>query len=123
MEIKYNNPKVESQCTSLREAQKLFGGNKGLALSLHARIASIASAEVIKDIIVQKQFRFHDLHDKGNKKYDGYFAIDVKTIKEPWRIIIRPLDENKESFDPCNIDEIAGIVEIVEIKEVSKHYE
>lgn len=71
MEIKYNNPKVESQCTSLREAQKLFGGNKGVALSLHARIASIVSAEVIKDIIVQKQFRFHDLHDKGNKKYDG----------------------------------------------------
>ncbi len=54
---------------------------------------------------------------------EGYFAIDVKTIKEPWRIILQPLDENKVPYDPCNIDEIAGYVKIVEIREVSKHYE
>lgn len=54
---------------------------------------------------------------------DGIFAIDVKTRKDPWRIIIQPLDENEEPYDPCNIDEIAGVVRIVEVKEVSNHYE
>lgn len=39
----------------------------------------------------------------------GYFAIDVKSRKEP--------------YEPCNIDEIAGCVQIVGIMEVSKHYE
>ena len=54
---------------------------------------------------------------------DGFFAIDVKTRRDPWRIIIQPLDEYEEPYDPCNIDEIAGVVRIVEVKEVSKHYE
>lgn len=40
-----------------------------------------------------------------------------------WRIILRPLNDDKRPFDPCNIDEIANVVEIVEIEEVSKHYE
>ena len=51
------------------------------------------------------------------------FAIDVKTRKEPWRIILQPLDEDEKTFDPCNIDKIAEVVKIVEISEVSKHYE
>jgi len=33
------------------------------------------------------------------------------------------LNSDKEPYEKCNIDEIAGAVEIVEIKEVSKHYE
>jgi proteic killer suppression protein len=48
---------------------------------------------------------------------------DVKTKKEPWRIILQPLDESMQPYNPCNIDEISGIVRIVEITEVSKHYE
>lgn len=64
-------------------------------------------------------FRFHKL--RGNLK--GYFAIDVKTIRDKWRIILQPLNENGKAFDPCNIDEIAGSVKIVEIREVSAHYE
>ena len=123
MEIVYKDSKVEKQCQNLKEAQKLFGGNKILAISLLARINAIVEADIINDIIVQPQFRFHKLLDKGKTKLDGYFAIDVKTKKEPWRIILRPLDDNKNPFDQCNIDEIAGSVEIVEIKEVSNHYE
>lgn len=33
------------------------------------------------------------------------------------------LDENEQPYDPCYIDEIAAIVKIVEIREVSAHYE
>ena len=54
---------------------------------------------------------------------EGYFAIDVKSKKEQWRIILQPLDDNKEPYVPCYIDQIAGSVKIIEITEVSKHYE
>ena len=37
--------------------------------------------------------------------------------------ILEPLDENEQSYNPCKIDEIAENVRIVEITEVSKHYE
>lgn len=44
-------------------------------------------------------------------------------IREPWRIILQPLNRDKQPYDPCNIDEIAEYVRIVEITEVSRHYE
>ena len=124
MELEYSNEKVREQCTSVKAANKLFGGNKLLTVSLYARINALEQADTINDIIVQKiPFRFHKLVNKDGKDLDGYFAIDVKTIREPWRIILQPLDENKEAYNPCNIDEIAQNVRIVKIMEVSKHYE
>lgn len=123
MELEFASEKVKAQCTSVKDAKKLFGGDSILTRSLMARINALRSAETIKDIKVQKSFRFHDLSNKNKRNLDGYFAIDVKTIKEPWRIILQPLDANKMPYDPCNIDEIAGSVRIVEIREVSKHYE
>ena len=119
MELIYKDTKVEKQCTSLKDARKLFGGNDVLARSLLSRINSLENAEVIKDIILMPPFHFHKL--EGNR--EGYFAIDVKSRKELWRIILRPLNEKKEPYKPCHIDEIAGIVQIVGIMEVSKHYE
>ena len=119
MKIIYANIKVKTQCTSLKAASKLFGGNENLALSLKARINAIERAEVIKDIIVTPSFHFHSL--RGKMK--GFFAIDVKTRRDKWRIILQPLDEDERPFRPCNIDEIATVVRIVEIREVSPHYE
>lgn len=88
-----------------------------------ARINALENAENIKDIIVQPTFHFHNLTNKKGRNLEGYFAIDVKSRKEMWRIILQPLNEEKQPYDPCNIDQIAGIVKIVEITEVSKHYE
>lgn len=119
MKIKYANERVEQQCTSVKAATKLFGGDKSLVTGLLARINAIQSADVIKDIIATPQFHFHNLHGK----MEGLFAIDVKTRRDKWRIILCPLDENEKEFIPCHIDEIAGIVKIVEIAEVSPHYE
>lgn len=119
MELIYDNNKLHDQCTSLKEAKKLFGGNAELAVKLHARITALESANVLKDIILTKPMRFHAL--KGDK--EGLFSIDVKTKAEPWRILLQPLNENKEPYDPCNIDEISTTVRIVKIEEVSKHYE
>ncbi len=123
MEVEFANNKLEEQCTSVKAARKLFGGDNALAVSLLARINALRSANTIKDIIVQPQFHFHNLLHIGNRDLKGYFAIDVRNRRDPWRIILQPLDENYNVYDPCNIDEIADSVRIVEIMEVSKHYE
>lgn len=123
LELVYTDARTEKQCTSLKTARKLFGGNDALAKSLLARINALKQAETIKDIIVQPTFHFHKLENKGGRNLQGYFAIDVKSRKDQWRIIIEPLDENKKPYVPCNIDEISQNVRIVEITEVSKHYE
>lgn len=123
MKLEYSSEEVKSQCTSVKAANKLFGGDMALTKSLLARINALERAENIKDIIVQPTFRFHDLKNKKGRNLEGYFAIDVKTIRESWRIILQPLNERKEPYNPCNIDEIANNVKIVGIAEVSKHYE
>jgi plasmid maintenance system killer protein len=123
LELVYTDAKTEEQCTSLKAAKNLFGGNDALAKSLFARINALKQAETIKDIIVQPTFHFHKLENKGGRHLEGYFAIDVKSRRDQWRIILEPLDENKEPYVPCNIDEISQNVRIVEIMEVSKHYE
>lgn len=123
MKLEYSSDRVKLQCTSIKSANKLFGGDITLTKSLLARINALSSADNIFDIIVQPTFRFHDLKNKKRRDLEGYFAIDVKSIREPWRIILQPLNKNKELYNPCNIDEIAKDVKIVKIMEVSKHYE
>ena len=123
MDLIYATKELKSQCKNLKEAKKLFNGNNALAVSLLARINALENADTIMDIIVQPTFHFHALHNKGKRNLEGFFAIDVKSRKDQWRIILQPLDEDETPYDPCNIDEIAGMVRIVEITEVSKHYE
>ncbi|MGL5259562.1 MAG: hypothetical protein ACRC7V_05580 [Lachnospiraceae bacterium] len=123
MELVYASDKVKLQCTNMKAAKKLFAGNELLVRSFFARVNALENAENIIDIIVQPPFHFHKLKNKNGRDLEGYFAIDVKSRKEQWRIILQPLDESKNPYNPCNIDQIAGIVKIIEITEVSKHYE
>lgn len=123
MELVYATDKVKTLCEDLKTSRKFFDGDKMLANSLMARINALKQADTIKDIIVQPTFHFHKLVKKDGRDLEGYFAIDVKSRREQWRIILKPLDENKEPYNPCNIDEIAKNVRIVEITEVSRHYE
>ena len=122
MELVYKSSTIRKTCESLKGAKKFFNGDINLSISLLARINALEEADTLKDIVVQRQFRFHKLKNKNGKDYEGYFAIDVKTSKQPWRLILEPLDENKEPFNPCDIDKIASNVRIVGIKEVSNHY-
>ena len=64
MDLIYATEKVKQQCTSLKTANKLFGGDAVLARSLFARINALREADTINDIIVQPAFRFHDLKNK-----------------------------------------------------------
>lgn len=95
--------------------QETDGGSDILARSLMVRINALKQAETIKDIVGMPTFHFHKLTNKDGRNLEGYFAIDVKLRKDLWRIILEPLDENKEPYNPCNIDEIAQYVKIVEI--------
>ncbi len=45
MQLLYNNSKVQKQCTDLKIAKKLFGGNAVLATSLFARINAMQRGE------------------------------------------------------------------------------
>ena len=118
MKILYSK-KCKSICTDLKAATRFFGGDKKLAEQLMSRLAFICQAETIKDIIVMPTFRFHALRGQ----LEGLFAIDVRSSNSKWRLILEPLDENEKPFIPCRIDEIADIVTIVSIVEVSAHYE
>ena len=117
MEIIFSKNKLEINCTNIAKAKKEYG--EVIGKSLLARIQLLKAAKTIKDIVAMPTLNFHGL--KGKDK--GKFAIDVKTRREPWRLILEPLDANNERFNPCNIDEIANKVEKVLIVEVSKHYE
>ena len=123
MEVEYASRKLEEQCEKWSAAKKLFGGNETLAKALLARIQQLKAAVTLRDIICLPTLRFHALHNKGKNKLEGYFAIDVKTRKDAWRLIIEPLDENRAPFVPCNVDEISGLVRIVRVERVSKHYD
>ena len=103
LELVYASETLKSQCTNIKAARKLFHGDPQLSISLLARVNALQQAETLKDIIVQPAFHFHKLKNKGRKK--------------------QPLDENEKPYVPCNMDQIAGKVSIVEISEVSKHYE
>ena len=67
MELVYASDRVKSQCTSVKAARKLFGGNNALAVSLMARITALEAAVTIKDIIVQPSFHFHKLDNKHGR--------------------------------------------------------
>ena len=110
---------VSEQLPAPYETVLATGKGEAIGKSLLSRIQLLEAARTIKDIVVMPTLNFHDL--KGKDK--GKFAIDVKNRREPWRLILEPLDENNERFNPCNIDEIASRVEKVLIVEVSKHYE
>lgn len=123
MELVYSNEKVKKQCESIKAAKQLFGGDEMLCQKLLARINAFKQAETIKDIVVQPMYHFHKLKHKKGRDLEDFFAIDVKSRKEQWRVIIQLLDSNRKPYTPCDIDKLAGIVQIVKIMEVSKHYE
>lgn len=54
MELVYASETLNSQCTNIKAARKLFHGDSQLSISLLARINALQQAETLKDIIVQK---------------------------------------------------------------------
>lgn len=52
MKIRYESKTVEKQCTSVKAANKLLGGQKQLTVSLMARMEALKAATNLKDIVL-----------------------------------------------------------------------
>ncbi len=122
MKIIYSSKVQESECTSSKEAQKLFGGDTKKARKLLKTIDYIKSADKMIDIIRMPPLHFHALKNKDGQDLNGYFAVDIDGRDSPWRLILQLLDKSGNPFDPCEIDKIVDSVKIIKIKEISNHY-
>lgn len=123
MKLFYSTAKLQVQCTQFSEARKLFGGNQHLAIKLLSRINALESAETLNDVIHYPPLHFHNLHNKNGKNLEGYYAIDVGSHADAWRIILQPLQNDGLPYSAGSIDAIAKNVRIILIREVSHHYE
>ena len=111
MEIRYKDKKIRDICENEKKAIKRY--NKIIAEKLIFSIEFLKNSNSLKDVVDYRNFRFHEL--KYSRK--GQFAIDLgKTTG--YRLIIEPITVNKEneiiSYESINI---------IEIMEVSNHYE
>lgn len=112
MKISYTNKDIEEQSTNLRRAKKDFP--EKIAKKLHQTINFIEAATSLAVIKNHTPFHFHPL--KG--KMEGQYAIDIDGRKSEYRLILQ--------FDGYNNEQIFGtptLIEVIQIKEVSKHYE
>ena len=111
MEIRYKNKRIRDICENEKKAIKKY--NKIIAEKLIFSIEFLKNSNSLKDVADYQNFRLHEL--KYERK--GQFAIDLgKTTG--YRLIIEPITDNKEnetiSYESINV---------VEIMEVSNHYE
>lgn len=113
MEIRYKNEKIKEICNNLNVAKKKF--NKIVAEKLINTIVNLENAENLFDIYCIPNYRLHSL--TGNRL--GQYAIDLGK-KIGYRLIIEPVvdDSNKN-----NLLEYYEKVKIIEVIEVSNHYE
>lgn len=111
MEINYGNKKVKNQCTILKEAKKAF--DQKTAIKLFEKINFIEAADSLASVINFAPMHFHSL--KGDR--NGLYAIDVNGRKGSYRLLL--------SFEESNADifQHAKTITILQIEEVSNHYE
>ena len=107
MEIRYKDKKIRDICENEKKAIKKY--NRVIAEKLIFSIEFLKNSNSLKDVADYRNFRFHEL--KYGRK--GQFAIDLgKTTG------YKPITVNKEnktiSYESINV---------VEIMEVSNHYE
>ncbi len=105
MELEYKNAKVEKYCRKKSEAVRKFG--KKVGDKLHLRLTQLTAFETLADVPNTPPFRRHRLKDLR----EGQFAID---LTERYRLIIEPLNGE--------IEDLKSIT-IIEVEEVSNHYE
>ena len=111
MKVRYKDKKIREICENQKKAIKRY--NKIIAEKLIFSIEFLKNSNSLKDVADYTNFRLHEL------KYDrkGQFAIDLgKTTG--YRLIIEHITVNRKnetiSYESINI---------VEIVEVSNHYE
>lgn len=111
MYIKYHNQKVEKQCTSLKVAKRAFCNT--IAEKLLEKINFIESADSLEPIINNVPLHFHPLHGKR----EGTYTIDINGRKSGYRLLLKFDEPTTDVFPHANI------ITVIQIEEVSNHYE
>lgn len=112
MQVQYSDKNIEKQCTSLKHAQKDF--SVIVAKKLHKLINFIETVDNLSEVIAFKPYNFHAL--KGKRK--GQYALDINGRKSSYRLIVC-----FNQFDNELIFSNSASIKIIQIEEVSNHYE
>lgn len=112
MQVQYTNKTVEKQCTSLKQAKKDFSDK--IAKKLLKLVNFIESADNLASVTAFPTYHFHAL--KGKRK--GQYALDIDGRRSSYRLIVGFCD-----YNPKTVFSDAASIEIIQIEEVSNHYE
>ena len=118
MQILYKNKNLKKICTNIQEAKKKYSGK--IPEKLISAINYISSAPSLNDVIEHYPFHFHDLKGVGK----GLYVIDIGGRTSKYRLIFIP---KMNDGTACTNEQIYGSdainIEIIQVEEVSNHYE
>ena len=117
IEIQYKDKKVEKLCTDFKKAKKELPVN--VAEKLHALINLIESADNLRDIDELQIYHLHPLQGKR----EGQYALDVAGRRAGYRLVIIPLDANRNEWKEKDVNVVYKATEVIIAWEVSNHYE
>ena len=115
MEIQYRNRKIEKVCTNMDKAICNYG--KDVAKKLFMTINLLKQALNLLDVKKYPPANLHPL--KGNR--NGEWSIYLGKTSG-FRLIVTPIDENGGTIKVVNDEDYINVL-IIEVVEVSKHYE
>lgn len=117
MKIIYSNTKTEKLCEDYKKAVKELGAD--VARKLSDLLNAIESFPTLLDLKRLPQYRLHSL---GYNRENQYSFVIHKGYK--WRLIVYPLDEQGNVLkDKSNETEMLSKAVMVEVLEVSEHYD
>jgi toxin HigB-1 len=105
MKLEFKSNKIKKQCEDPKEAQKIFGQQIGIKLTL--RVNELRAAKNLDDIRKNKANGFHPL--EGDR--EGEYTV---TIVHPFRLVFKPVfdSQSKElSFSEMSIVKIEEVID------------
>lgn len=112
MQIEYNDSLAEKQCTDFKRAKRDFSDK--VARKLHMLINFIENADDLSSVQAFSRYNFHKL--SGRRK--GQYALDIDGRSSSYRLIVC-FDKNCEP----DIFSKPSSIKVIQVEEVSKHYE
>lgn len=115
MKIIYNSKNTEKNFSS--KYRKKWKYPQAVEKKLMATENFINSANTLQDIVLYKPFRFHKLEGRRKQEWSIYLG------NTGYRVTMISCDENENEIIDGDIIEQCKNIKIIEITEVSNHYE
>lgn len=112
MDVVYKNGTVKKQCTELSQVKRDF--SEKVAKKLLKLVNFLDAADNLESILNNPVLHFHALKGKLN----GLYAIDIDGRRGSYRLLVR-FDDYPQEMVFSN----SKSIEIIQVTEVSKHYE